>query len=157
MRLPPVPWSWGWAPPPIKPTLLQNNRFFLDSFITVLVSRGASKHHKNIENRNLTLVFFRPLTHPPTHHGGHRFSFFGGPLSLPVLSAHAIAITFYTTAVYILQRISFLKFLQKICKKFKTVFFTILRFIAFFWRFSVRGVNKHEKKTPKNLTSPGTF
>jgi hypothetical protein len=41
--------------------------------------RGVQKHDKK-SHKNLTLVLFRTLTHPPTHHGGHRFVF-GGPLA----------------------------------------------------------------------------
>jgi hypothetical protein len=48
-------------------------------------------------------------------------------------------------------------FSKKSTKKSKTDFFSIF-FYHVFGRFSVRGVQKHEKKiSKKNLTSPGTF
>ena len=48
-------------------------------------------------------------------------------------------------------------FYKKIDQKSKTDFFSIF-FYHVFGRFSVRGVQKHEKKiSKKNLTSPGTF
>jgi hypothetical protein len=48
--------------------------------------RGVQKHDKkNIEKINLTLVFFRTLTHPPTT-GVTDIFFFGGPLQRRVES-----------------------------------------------------------------------
>jgi hypothetical protein len=49
------------------------------------------------------------------------------------------------------------KFLQKKRPKIQNRFFLYF-FNHVFGRFSVRGVNKHDKKiSQKNLTSPGTF
>jgi hypothetical protein len=49
-------------------------------------ARGVRKHHKKyIENGNLTLVLFRPLTHPPTT--GAADFFFGGPKATKWVSA----------------------------------------------------------------------
>jgi hypothetical protein len=48
-------------------------------------------------------------------------------------------------------------FQKKSTKKSKTDFFSIF-FYHVFGRFSVRGVQKHDKKiSEKKLTSPGTF
>jgi hypothetical protein len=48
-------------------------------------------------------------------------------------------------------------FYKKIDKKIPNRFFSIF-FYHVFGRFSVRGVQKHDKKiSEKNLTSPGTF
>jgi hypothetical protein len=48
-------------------------------------------------------------------------------------------------------------FTKKSTKKSQTDFFSIF-FYHVFGRFSVRGVQKHDKKiSGKNLTSPGTF
>jgi hypothetical protein len=48
-------------------------------------------------------------------------------------------------------------FTKKSTKKSQTDFFSIF-FYHVFGRFSVRGVQKHEKKISKtNLTNPGTF
>jgi hypothetical protein len=41
--------------------------------------RGVQKHDKTISKKNLTLVLFRTLTHPPTT-GVPDFFFFAGPL-----------------------------------------------------------------------------
>jgi hypothetical protein len=55
------------------------SRFFI-TCLGVLPVRGVQKHHKKYvyENINLTLVLFRPLTHPPTT-GSPGFCF-GGPM-----------------------------------------------------------------------------
>jgi hypothetical protein len=45
--------------------------------------RGVQKHDKKISKKNLTLVLFWPLTHPPTT-GVIDFVFIGGPLEGPV-------------------------------------------------------------------------
>jgi hypothetical protein len=47
-------------------------------------------------------------------------------------------------------------FYKKIDKKIQNRLFSII-FYQVFGRFSVRGVQKHHKKSQKKLTSPGTF
>jgi hypothetical protein len=57
------------------------NRLFLVFFSHVFGRfsvRGVQKHDKKISKKNLTLVLFRALTHPPTT--GVTDFCFGGPL-----------------------------------------------------------------------------
>jgi hypothetical protein len=49
--------------------------------------RGVQKHDKKYRKKNLTLVRFRTLTHPPTT--GVTDFFFGGPLTLTLTKAQA--------------------------------------------------------------------
>jgi hypothetical protein len=58
------------------------SRFFLSRIFGRFSVREIQKHHlkKYGGEKELTLVLFWPLTHPPpTHHGGRRL-FVGGPL-----------------------------------------------------------------------------
>jgi hypothetical protein len=58
-----------------------NSIFF---FYRLFLSGSAKTQQKIFKKNNLTPSLFRTLTHPPTHHGGHRL-FFGRPLVCLVL------------------------------------------------------------------------
>jgi hypothetical protein len=47
--------------------------FVLSRCWAFLGEGSSTARLKNIKKINLTPSFFRTLTHPPTHHGGHRF------------------------------------------------------------------------------------
>jgi hypothetical protein len=61
------------------------SRFRLSRFWAFLDKGSVKKHHfkKKYREKNLTLVLFWPLTHPPTHHGGHRLFVLAAPCSRP--------------------------------------------------------------------------
>jgi hypothetical protein len=61
-----------------NPKKRKKTRVFLSRFWAFLDEGSSKTLSKNI-GKKLTLVLFWPLTHSPTHHGGHRH-FFWRPL-----------------------------------------------------------------------------
>jgi hypothetical protein len=113
--------------------------------------RGVQKHHKNIFAKSPCRKLFRENSQKTDKIFDISFSstFFVLGASCDG-SSKALQKTFF-------KQIVSKSFSKKSTKKPKTDFFSIL-FYHVFGRFSVRGVQKHDKQiSKKNLTNPGTF